>query len=143
LELASGTERRIQVQELLFDDAELSRVIDDKKSLFMRMEVLDLIHYQLFFSASSLGQQPTSCQYLEPLPPQTLPLVAAAIHSALSEYASGKTATVMFSQDEYRGTYCPSPMINFTPEATALINHSLVDCFTPHPPPTPSPHHEA
>ena len=39
----------------------------------------------------------------------------------------------MFSQDEYRGTFCPSPMKNFTPEATALINHTLVGRFKPPP----------
>jgi len=60
-------------------------------------------------------------------------LVAAAIHCALSESACGKKATVMFSQDEYRGTLCPSPMINFTPEATALINHTFVGRFKPPP----------
>jgi len=62
---------------------------------------------------------------------QTLALVAAAIYCALSEYATGKKATVMFSQDEYRGKFCPSPVIHFTPEATALINHTFVVCFKP------------
>jgi len=39
----------------------------------------------------------------------------------------------MFSQDEYQGTFCPSRMINFTPEATALINHTFVGLFKPPP----------
>jgi len=72
------------------------------------MEVLDLIYHQFFFTANSLGRQPTTSQYFQPLAPQTLALVAAAIHCALSEYASGKKATVMFSQDEYQGTFVHS-----------------------------------
>jgi len=72
-------------------------------------------------------------QYFQPLALQTSALVAAGIHSALSEYAGGKNATVMYSQDEYRGTLCPSPMINCTPEATALINLTLVGRFKPSP----------
>jgi len=99
------------------------------------MEVLDLIYHQFFFTANILGRQPTTSQYFQPHAPQTLALVAAAIHCALSEYATGNKATVMFSQDEYRGTFCPSSMINFTPEATALINHTVVVCFKPPLPP--------
>jgi len=133
LDLRSETELRIQVKELLYDDAYLSKVVDDKKSWFTRMEVLDLIYHQFFFTANSLGRQPTTSQYFQSLAPQTLALVAAAIHCALSDYAGGKKATVMFSQDEYRGTLCPSPMINFTPEATVLINHTLVGRFKPPP----------
>ena len=37
----------------------------------------------------------------------------------------------MFSEDEYRGTFCPSPVTNFTPEATALINHTKVGRLIP------------
>jgi hypothetical protein len=118
LDVGSETELRIKVKELLFDDAYLSKVVDDKKSWFTRMEVLDLIYHQFFFTANSLGRQPTTSQYFQPLAPQTLALAAAAIHCALSEYTSGKKATVMFSQDEYRGTFGPSPVINFTLEAT-------------------------
>jgi len=117
-DVGSEGELRIKVKELLFDDAYLSNVVDDKKSLFTRMEVLDLIYHQFFFTANSLGRQPTTSQYFQPLAPQTLVLAAAAIHCALSEYASGKKATVMFSQDEYRGTFGPSPVINFALEAT-------------------------
>jgi len=68
------------------------------------MEELDLIYHQFFFTADSLGRQPTTLHYFQPLAPQTLALAAAAIHCALSEYTSGMKATVMFSQDEYRGT---------------------------------------
>jgi len=118
LDVGSETELRIKVKKLLFDDAYLSKVVDDKKSWFTRMEVLDLIYHQFFFTANSLGRQPTTSQYFQPLAPQTLALAAAAIHCALSEYTSGKKATVMFSQDEYRGTFGPSPVINFTLEAT-------------------------
>jgi len=131
LDLRSATELWIQVKELLFKNAYLSKVVDDKISWFTRMEVLDLIYHQLFFTANSLGRQPTTSQYFHPVTPQTLVLAAAAIHCALSEYAIGKKATVMFSQDEYRGTFCSSPVIKFTPEATALLNHTKVGSLTP------------
>jgi len=104
------------------------------------MEVLHLIYHQFVFTANSLGRQPTTSQYFQPLVPQTLALVAAAIHCVLSEYDTGKKATVMLSQDEYRGTFYESPVIHFTLEATALINHTLVVCFKPPPfPLSPSP----
>jgi len=120
LDWCSATELRIQVKEFLCDDAYLSNVVDDKKSWFTWMEVLDPIYHQFFFTANSLGRQPMPSQYSQPLTLQTLALAAKAIQFALSESASGKTATVMSSQDEYRGTFCPSPVINFTPEAPAL-----------------------
>ena len=44
-DLHSETELRIQVKELLFDDAYLSNLVDDKKSWFTQMEVLDLIYH--------------------------------------------------------------------------------------------------
>jgi len=99
------------------------------------MEVVDLIYHQFFFITNSLGRQPMTSQYFQPHVPQTLALVAAAIYCALPEYASGKKTTVMFSQEEYRGTFCTSPVI--PPEATALINHTFVGrliapfCATP------------
>jgi len=101
LDLGSETELRIQFKELLFDDDYLSKVIDDKKSWFTWMEVLDLIYHQFFFTANSLGRQLTTSQFFQSLPPQTLALVAAAIHCVLSEYANGKKVTVMFSHEEY------------------------------------------
>jgi len=135
LDVGSETDLRIKVKELLVDDAYLSKVVDDKKSWFTRMEVLHLVYHQLFFTANCLGCQPTTSQYFQPLAPQTLALAAAAIHCALSEYASGKKATVMFSQDEYRGTFGPSPVINFPLEATTQsITHQR-----PHHAPTPLP----
>jgi hypothetical protein len=97
---------------LLHDDAYLSKVIDDMKACFTRMDVLDLIYHQFFFTANGLGQQPTTSQFFQSLTPQTLALVAAAIHCALSEYATGKKVTVMFSQDEYEGKFCPSTVID-------------------------------
>ena len=112
LDSGSDTELRIQVTELLFDDAYLSMVIDDKKAWFTRMEVLDVIDHQFFFIANSLGRQPTTSQFVQPLTPQTLALVAAAIHCALSQYATGKKVTVMCSQDEYRGELCHSTVID-------------------------------
>jgi hypothetical protein len=72
------------------------------------MEVLDLIYHQFFFTANSLGRQATTSQYFQPVALQTLALVAAAIHCALSEYATGMQAAVMVSQDEYRGAFVHS-----------------------------------
>ena len=79
----------------MFDDTYLSNDIDDKNSWFTQMEVLDLIYHQFFFTANSLRRQPTASQYFQPLAPQTLVLAAAAVHGALSEYASGKKTMVM------------------------------------------------
>jgi hypothetical protein len=101
LDLESETELRTQIKELLFDHAYVSKVIDDKKSWFTRMEVLCLIYHQFFFTANSLWRQPTTSQFFPPLTPQSLALVATAIHCALYEYATGRKVTVMFSQDEY------------------------------------------
>jgi len=112
LDLGVDSELQIQVKKLLFDNAYLSKVIDDKKAWFTQMEVHDLIYHQLFFTANSLGQQPTTSQFFQPLTPQTLALVATAIHCALSEYATAKKVTVMFSQNEYRGKFCPSTLID-------------------------------
>jgi len=112
LDLGSETELQLQVKELLFDDAYLSKVIDDKKAWFTQMEVLDLIYHQSCSAANSLGRQPTTLQFFQPLTPQTLALVAAAIHCVLYEYATGKKFTLMFSQDEYRGKFCPSTVID-------------------------------
>jgi len=137
LDLGSETELRIQDMELLFDDAYLSKVIDDKKAWSTRMEVLDLIYHQFFFTANSLGQQPTTSQFFQPLTLQTLALVAAAIHCALPEYAIGKKVTVMFSQDEYRGKFCHSTVIDLiTADAIALITitHGGAASYPPPPP---------
>jgi len=103
------------------------------------MEVLDLIYLQFYFTANSLGQQPTTSQFFQPLPLQTLVLVSAAIHSALSEYANGRKVTVMFPEDEYRGKFCPSTVIDFiTAEATALlINYTWWAASYPPAPPSP------
>jgi len=79
-------------------------------------------------------------EYFQTLAPQTLVLVAADIHWALSEYATGYMATDMFSQDEYRGTLCPFSKINSIREATAVINHISVGCFNIASPLPPPPH---
>jgi len=108
------------------------------------MEVLDLIYHEFFFTTNSLGRQPSTFQYFQALTLLTLALVAIAIHCALSQSASGKKAAVMLSQDKYRGTLCPSPTINFTADAPALINHTLVGRLKPAPaPPPPTSHHHA
>jgi len=102
------------------------------------MEVLDLIYHQLFFTANSLGRKATTLHFVQLLTPQTLNLVAAAIHCALSEFGTGKKATVMFCQDEYGGKLCPSMVIDcITAEAIALINYPRWGCFL-HPPPPPN-----
>jgi len=75
------------------------KVVDDKKPWFTWMRVLDLIYHQFFFTANSLGHHPTTSQYFQPLALQAVALAAAAIHCARSEYASGKKAMVMFSED--------------------------------------------
>jgi len=98
------------------------------------MELLDLIYDQFFFTANSLGRQLTASQFFQPLTPQMLALVAAAIHCALSEYTTGKKVTVMFSHDEYQGKFCPSMVIDcITAKAIALINYTRWGCFIPPP----------
>jgi len=122
----------MQEKEFLFDIAYLSKVIDDKKSRFAGMEVLDLIYDQFFFTAITVGCKPTTSQYFQPRALKTLALAAAAIHCVLSEYARGMNATVMISQNQYQGTLCPFPVINFTPDATAfIIIHTSVGCLIP------------
>jgi hypothetical protein len=117
--------------ELLFDHAYLSKVVDEKKSWFTRMEVVDLIYHQSFFTANSLGCQSTTSQYVKPLTWHTLALAASAIRFALSEYSGGQMATVMFCHDKYRGTFCASRVIKFSPEATTLDNYTLMCCLMP------------
>jgi len=65
--------------------------------------------------------------------------VAAAIHCALSEYATGKKVTVMFSQDEYEGKFCPSTVTDcISAEAIALIKFKLHMVGLLHTPPHPN-----
>jgi len=85
----------------LVDDADISMVVEDKKSWFTRMEVFDQIYDQLIFSTNDMRCQPITSQYVQPLAAQNLALAATGIHCALTEYASGLRATVMFSPDEY------------------------------------------
>jgi hypothetical protein len=84
LDWRSETELRIQVMELQFDDAYLSKVVENTKSWFTRVEVLDLICHQLYFTANSLGCRPTTPQYFQPLAPQAFGLVATTICCELS-----------------------------------------------------------
>jgi len=64
-----------------------------------------------------------------------LVLLAAAIYCALSEYTTGKMCTLRFSQDGYRGKFCPSMVIDYiTAEAIALINYTWWGCFILPPP---------
>jgi hypothetical protein len=88
----------------------------------MWMEMLDLIHYRFFFTGNSLECQPTTSLFILPLTQLMLALVAAAIHCALSDFATGNKVTVMLSQDEYQGILCPSKVIDgITAKATALL----------------------
>jgi hypothetical protein len=105
----------------------------------MPMEVLGLNQHQFFFTANCLERQPPTSQFIQPLIPQTFALVAAAILYTQSEYATGKKVTVIFSQDEYRGKFCLSMVIDcIAVEAIALIKfklHMLGLHYTPPPPP--------
>jgi hypothetical protein len=124
------------MDELLFVDASLSKFIDDKKSWLTWMEVHDLIYHEFSFRANTLGRPPTTSLIFHPLTPQTLVLVAAAIHCMLSECATEKKGTVLFSEDEYQGKFCPSTVMDcITAEATALINFTWWAATYP-PPPT-------
>jgi hypothetical protein len=52
--------------------------------------------------------------------------VGAAIHCALSALATGKKVTVVFSEDEYRGKFCPYTLsVCISAEAIALIKLKL------------------
>jgi len=64
------------------------------------MEARYLMCDQFFFAANGLGRQPPTLQYFQTLALQTVVLAAAAIHFALSEYASGEKATVEFSHNK-------------------------------------------
>jgi hypothetical protein len=101
------------------------------------MDVLDLIYHQFSFTANCLGRVATTSQFFQHLTPQSSALVAAAIHCALSEHATGLKVPVMFSQDEYRGKFCPSTVIDcITAEGIAHIKFTLHTVGLPH---TPSP----
>jgi hypothetical protein len=56
---------------------------------------------------------------------------AAAIYCALFDSASCTKTTVISSQNEHRGKFCPFPMINVTLWATQLIQHTLVGRLIP------------
>jgi len=135
LDLGSETGLQIHVDKLICDDACLSKVVDDKKSWFNWMAVLNLINSQFFLTSNRLGHQTTTSQLFQPHTVQTLALSAAAIHWILSEYASRQKAMDVFSQEPSQDIFYPPPMINLTLEATALIHHTLVRCFIPPPPP--------
>jgi len=106
-------------------------VVEYQQSWLTWMGVHHLMNHKFAFTTRHVGRQPTRSQDFQPLTPQTLAQPAAGIHCVLSEYSSGNMATVMISEEHYWGTYCPSPVINFTPEATALFNHTLVGRLIP------------
>jgi len=132
LDFISETELRIQAKELLRSNVSVSHVMNDKKSWFTCMIVLDLIYHQFFFTTNCLVHQPTTSQICQPVTPGIEVLAAADIHYMLSEYATGKKVMVMFSQDRYPGKFCPSTVIDLiTGEDTALIRLPLVSCIIP------------
>jgi len=96
LDLNCETACQMQSKELPVDDIYRQKFVDDKKSWFTQMEVLDTIYTEFFFNGNRLGYMPTTSQYFQQLAPQTQVLVASAIHCAQSEYATGKMTTVMF-----------------------------------------------
>jgi len=63
VDVGSETELQINVQELIFDDVYLSKVVDDKKSWFTPMDLIELIYHQCYFTTNSLGCQPMTSQY--------------------------------------------------------------------------------
>jgi len=89
------------------------------------------MYHQFFFTVNRLGRQPITLQHSQPLSLQTLALVATAILCVLCEYASGMKDTEMLTQEEYRGTFCPSPVICFTLEAAVPINYKYLGRVTP------------
>lgn len=91
----------MQATELQFDDAQLPTVLEDKKSRFSEMEIIDSIYHQFLLTADWLGHQPTTSHVIESLALISLALAAAGIHCALSDSASGKKGLVIFSQHGY------------------------------------------
>jgi len=61
--LDTETELWIQVMQLLFDNMCFSKTIKDRTLYFTWMEVPDLIYHPLFFTANTLGHQPTTFQF--------------------------------------------------------------------------------
>lgn len=65
-----------------------------------------------------------------------LAVVASGSNCVLSEYATGKRFTVIFSEDIYQGEFYPSIVIDLiTVKPTAFINYLLVGNiihFAPH-----------
>jgi hypothetical protein len=59
------------------------------------------MYHQFFFTTNRLRQQLTKSQFFQSLTLQRLVVVAADIHCVLSEYATQKNFTGMFSEDEY------------------------------------------
>jgi len=49
----------IKVKMLVFDDASHSKVVDDKKSWFTQMQLVDLIYRQLLITGNRSGRQLT------------------------------------------------------------------------------------
>jgi len=95
--------------------------MEGKNIWLTSVEVLNLIYPPFFFPTNAFGHQPTTFQFFLPLTPLTFVLVATAILCMVSEYASQKNAMVVSFQNEYSGKLCSTPVIAFTPNATAFI----------------------
>jgi len=110
--------------------------MEDTISLFTQIELQDLIYHQHFLTANNWGLQPTIYSILKPLTLPTSLVADKAIPYVSSEYSLPNKATSKFPHNEYLGAFCPSPIINFTLEATAFIMHTLVCRHIPLPPPS-------
>jgi len=62
-------------------------IVDDKKSQFTQIEVLDSQYHYFFCTANSMGWQCAILQHFLFFAPQTLALAATAIQFTLSGYS--------------------------------------------------------
>jgi len=132
LDSVSGTAYTIQLKKLQLVNIDLLNIMDDNKLWFTHIDVLDVIYHQFFFTANILEWQSTTSQFFQPLAPQTVACVAVAIHSMLSQYATGKQDMVRISHDMNQVQFSHSTVIDFTAaEVTVLSNDTLVGCLIP------------
>lgn len=89
----------------MLDDAYLSTVIEVKFPWFSQMKAQELIYYQSFFTADSLGCNPTLSQFIQPLNPKTLEVPTIAILLALCGEAPGEKETLRFLKMNIK-VYC-------------------------------------
>jgi len=88
--------------------------MDDKKSWFTQMEVINLICHQFVITAHDLWCLPTTFQFIQPLAQSTLLPLALAIYWVWSECATGRMVEYIFFHDDYQDQCYPSLIIDFT-----------------------------